>query len=97
MLRLPPDLARRYATLLASKGIAAEQRYHYNRWLRYYWDFCHKYAFEPTDKRSFPAFNEKLRAKRQSEGLRKQAYLAVSLLTDIPAKQPREVQASASG
>jgi hypothetical protein len=36
---------------LASKGIAAEQRYHYNKWLRYYWDFCHKYAFEPTDKR----------------------------------------------
>jgi hypothetical protein len=64
---------------LASRDIAAEQRHHYNKWLRYYWDFCHKYAFEPNDKRSFPAFNEKLRAKRQSEGLRKQAYQAVSL------------------
>ncbi len=37
------------------------------------------YALEPMDRQSFPAFNEKLKARNQSELQRKQAYHAVSL------------------
>jgi len=55
------------------KGIAVEQRPHYRKWLRFYWDFCRKYAFEPTNRQTLPAFHEKLQAKNQSEALRKQA------------------------
>ena len=79
MLGIPPDLARLYDTLLEQESIAVKYRPHYKKWLRYYWDFCHKYAFEPTDRQSFPAFDEKLRAKNQSGSQRKQAYHAVSL------------------
>jgi hypothetical protein len=52
MLTIPPELARRYTILLERNGIAAEQRPHLKKWLRYYLDFCHKYAFDPTDKRT---------------------------------------------
>ena len=70
MLNIPPELARRYTVLLERSGIAAEQRFHFKKWLRYYLDFCHKYGCDPTDRRSFPAFEDKLRTKRQSEGVR---------------------------
>ena len=79
MLALPPDLASRYATWLVRHGVAVEQRPHYNQWLRYYWDFCHKYALEPTERPSFPAFRAKLRGKHQSASQCQQAYAAVSL------------------
>jgi len=62
---IPPELARLYETRLAQQGVAVEQHPHYKKWLRYYWDFCHKYALEPTDRQSFPAFNEKLRTRNQ--------------------------------
>lgn len=83
MLSIPPDLARLYDTLLAQKGVAAKSRPHYKKWLRYYLDFCHRYGFEPTDRRSFPAFNDKLRTKNQSGSLRQQAYHAVSLYYEM--------------
>ena len=75
----PAALDHLYDTLLERKGITAEYRPHYRKWLRFYWDFCHKYAFEPTERQSFPAFHEKLRAKNQSEALCKQAEQAVIL------------------
>ena len=62
MLALPIDLSHRYETLLQEQGIASQHRPHYVKWLRYYWDFCHKYALEPGDRKSLPAFDEKLRA-----------------------------------
>ena len=44
---------------LERKGVAVERRPHYRKWLRFYEDFCHKYTFEPTAQRSFPAFHER--------------------------------------
>lgn len=79
MLTLPPDLAGRYAAWLAHHGVAVEQQPHYNKWLRYYWDFCHKYGLEPIARQSFPAFREKLRSKHQSDFQCQQAYAAVSV------------------
>ena len=38
MLSLPPELGRRYDTWLERKGVAVEQRPHYRKWLRFYWD-----------------------------------------------------------
>jgi integron integrase len=83
MLGVPPELARLYDTRLEREGVAAEHRPHYRKWLRFYWDFCHKYSFAPTDRQSFPAFDEKLRTKNQSEAQRKQAYHAVSLYYEV--------------
>ena len=81
MLGVPPELARLYDTRLEHEDVAAEHRPPYRKWLHFYWDFCHKYSFEPTDRQSFPAFDEKLRTKNQSEAQRKQAYHATRCAT----------------
>jgi hypothetical protein len=65
--------------------IATKLHVHYKKWLRYYLDFCHKYNFKPADKKSFPSFNDKLKAKNQPELFRKQAYHAVCLYYSIIA------------
>ncbi|WP_045224652.1 hypothetical protein [Methyloterricola oryzae] len=44
MLTLPTELTRLYEALLAQHDVLAPQRPYYLKWLRYYWDFCHKYA-----------------------------------------------------
>jgi hypothetical protein len=82
MLSIPPNCDSSHEMRLTQKNVAVEQRPRCKKWLRYYLDFCHKYAFEPTDRRSFPAFQEKLWAKNQSESQCQQAYHAVALYSD---------------
>ena len=86
MLAVPPELARRYEARLAQQNVMAGQRPHYQKWLRYYLDFCHKYSFAPLARQSLPAFQEKLRAKQQPEALCQQAGHAVSLYWEDPLK-----------
>ncbi len=90
MLAISPKLARGYETTLDQASIPPHQRSYFRKWLRFYLDFCHKYSFDPTDGNSFPQFENKLREKRQSESLRKQAYHAVSLYYRmlVPPAQP---------
>lgn len=105
MLTLPAELTRRYETLLTQQAAAGHHRPHYLKWLRYYyWDFCHKYALEPIDRNSFPAFEAKLRARSQSDFQRQQAQQAISLYHEAistgrgTARQPSgKVQESGSG
>ena len=101
MLTLPAELIRSYDTLLGQKGIAMEHRPHYKKWLRYYWDFCHKYDLGPRQRQSLPRFDEKLRAKHQSDFQRHQARHAVSLYYDLVlstrnAGQPLQVLVNGS-
>jgi hypothetical protein len=42
MLALPTELTRLCETLLTQQSVATAQRPHYEKWLRYSWDFCHK-------------------------------------------------------
>jgi len=44
MISVPHDIQTRFQTLLASKAVPKKYHFHYKRWLRYYWDFCHKYG-----------------------------------------------------
>ncbi len=55
MLTLPAKLSRRYETLLRQQGITRQHPPHFTKWLRYYWDFCHKYGFEPNQPAEFSA------------------------------------------
>src|SRR5918992_1636747 len=66
MLPPPAELTRRYEALLRQQAVAREHRPYYLKWMRYYWDFCHKYGFEPRAHQSFLPFDEKLRTKKQS-------------------------------
>jgi integron integrase len=83
MLALPDELIRPYEALLIQHGILVPQRPYYLKWLRYYWDFCHKYALVPNDRKSLPPFDEKLRAKGQSEFQRQQAHHAIELYYEV--------------
>ena len=82
MLKIPKDLEQSYNELLKQKRIDTQYQPHYKKWLRYYLDFCHKYAFDPTNLKSFPAFNDKLKSKNQSEQLLQQAYQAMFRLNN---------------
>ena len=42
MRSVPTDLAKNYSNLLGNKGIPPKNHYHFQKWLRYYLDFCHK-------------------------------------------------------
>ena len=58
-------------------SIPPRERAEYQKWLRFYLDFCDKYQFESTCKDSFASFNKKLLEKRQSESKRRQAHDAI--------------------
>lgn len=104
MLTLPEELIRRYEALLKQQAIAGHHRPHYLKWLRYYREFCHRYALEPANRNSFPAFETKLRVKNQSDFQRQQARQAISLYYGVistsrgHARQPLgEVHGNGSG
>jgi hypothetical protein len=102
MLALPIELTRLYETLVTQQGVATEQRPHYAKWLRYYWDFCHKYGLEPRERQSFAPFDEKLRVKNQSDSQGQQAHPAVALyyegvLTERSAGQELPIGVPANG
>jgi len=74
------------------------QQPHYSKWLRYYWDFCQKYAHAPTARQSFPAFREKLCSKQQSAAQCQQAEAALSLYYEMVGAAPaRDRQPPAEG
>ena len=96
MLQIPKNIIHLYDTCLERDRIATKLHVHYKKWLRYYLDFCHKYNFKPADKKSFPSFNDKLKAKNQPELFRKQAYHAVCLYYSIIAPMKDNPTATSS-
>ncbi len=80
MINIPHALFSKYGTMLANKAVPLSSCHHYNKWLRYYLDFCHKYKQSYSDDGSLEKFIEKLREKNQSPEQRKQAVQAVSLV-----------------
>ncbi|MBF0201871.1 MAG: phage integrase N-terminal SAM-like domain-containing protein, partial [Desulfamplus sp.] len=56
---------------------------HYKKWLRYYWDFCHKYGHSVSESKSLDLFLGKLREKKQKDFQIKQASDAVSFYYEI--------------
>jgi hypothetical protein len=60
--------------------VPADQRPDYHKWVRFYFDFCHKYGHSPAAPTSLGPFLTKLASKNQSVGQRSQASAAVRLL-----------------
>ncbi len=83
MRGVPADIAKKYSMLLRNKGIPPRNHYHFQKWLRYYADFCQKYHFILADKDSLPHFVRKLHEKSQSVYQRKQASHASSLYCEL--------------
>ncbi|WP_374090142.1 phage integrase N-terminal SAM-like domain-containing protein [Methylomicrobium lacus] len=79
MLTLPQDLSQKFNDLLTGKSFPDEARASYLKWLRFYWDFCKKYQYDPYSSESLPWFLHKLVEKRQSEHQQKQARHSITL------------------
>ncbi len=79
MIKIPEALQKKYSLLLANSDITPDQYSHCKKWLRYYLDFCKKYAHSYTDAKSLLLFLKKLEIKQQTPSQRSQAKKAVQL------------------
>ncbi len=83
MLKLPTALNQQFDNLLLNKSFCDKDKSFYKKWLRFYWDFCHKYQHDAFHSGSLPLFLHKLRDKNQSEQQQNQAKHAVSLFFEM--------------
>jgi integron integrase len=79
MINIPNDIRDSFEKCLAQESISEGVRPFYRKWLRYYFDFCHKYQHDLSDRTSLKHFTEKLAAKHQPVNLIRQASHAVSI------------------
>lgn len=83
MLVIPVELQSRYEDFLRRKAIPKNEQGAYQKWLRYYLDYCRKYRTPPKYKNSLPLFIQKLVDKQQSKSQQTQAAKAVTLYYDL--------------
>ena len=83
MLQLPDKLNQLYDTCLLNKALSDKDSYFYKKYLRFYWDFCHKYQHDALHKDSLLLFLTKLQEKGQSREQQNQASQAVSLFYEV--------------
>lgn len=79
MQSLPEELSRLFNAALDKKQYPENIKYLYRKWLRYYWDFCHKYHHDPFQQSCLPLFLNKLEQKKQTAQQREQAQQAIAL------------------
>jgi len=85
MLKLPEKINQPFQKFLNNKGLSDKDRSFYNKWLRFYWDFCQKYHHHAFDQNSQSLFLTKLTEKGQSEAQREQASIAITFLYEMSA------------
>jgi hypothetical protein len=79
MLTVPASLTQAFDSQLSQRNIPNHQRRDFHKWLRFYLDYCAKYASDPKLTASFAGFDEKLKSKDQSEAQRKQARRSIGI------------------
>ena len=72
-----PATDPRYGEVLAARQVPREQWRNYQKWVRFYLHFCHKYRHRPADSKSLQLFMGKLASKGQTAAQRAQAPCAV--------------------
>ena len=93
MKPLNPQLKTLFETLLDKRGVPLKIRFHYEKWLRYYLDFCPKYNYDRLKRETSYHFIEKLKEKRQTEQQQKQASHAISLYHEILSNEWARIRA----
>ena len=89
MQQVPADIWAAFERRLDRAQVPADQRPDYHKWVRFYFDFCHKYGVSPAAPTSLGPFLTKLASKNQSVGQRSQAAAAVRLLIEaVPEPGP---------
>ena len=66
MLKINTDLLKLYSAFLGTSQVPKNEHWQYQKWLRYYLDFCHKYQFIAADPDSLPYFIRKPYEKDQT-------------------------------
>ena len=79
MLTVPASLSQSFESQLSLRNIPDQQRRDCHKWLRFYLDFCAKYASDPKLTASFAGFDEKLKIKGQSDAQRMEARRAIAI------------------
>jgi integrase len=79
MIKIPDHIQGNFEKLLSQESIPVGVRPFYHKWLRYYWDFCHKYQHDMSSRESLQPFIQKLADKNQPANLIRQASHAVSI------------------
>ncbi len=79
MFRVSDETVHRFDAAIEAAEVAVQQRGYYQKWLRYYLDYCEKYRCPAGELDSLAPFIEKLASKNQSDSQRKQASRAVRI------------------
>jgi hypothetical protein len=83
MLNIPSELLKRYVAFLERRAVPSSLYNDYQKWLRYYLDYCTKYGLPKEGAKSLSQFLGKLRDKKQTEIQIRQAGHAVTLYHDF--------------
>ena len=97
MIVIPPAIAEQFEQFLTRRALPPTVTLVYAKWLRFYWDFCHKYYHDSFHSDRLPLFLRKLQDKEQSEQQQKQAQHAVSLFYEMqtaPVRRPINTEPS---
>ena len=94
MRNVPAYIQAKFKATLNSKDIPVNQHVHFLKWLRFYLDFCDKYAFDSYDPQSIPHFIAKLQSKRQGAFQQDQASQAVHMYLAISPQETKEATAT---
>lgn len=87
MHNIPPSLRSQFESHLQKKGIPKNLQAVYQKWLRYYLDFCQKYQFSQTQTGSLAHFLMKLQEKKQTKTQQDQASHSISLYYELLPEQ----------
>jgi len=85
MIQLPNDVAHRFDNSLHANSLPNNQHFLYKKWLRFYWDFCHKYHHNAYQPSCLSLFLNKLQQKRQTLEQQDQAKDAITLFYQLGA------------
>ncbi|MEW6618717.1 MAG: integron integrase [bacterium] len=83
MINIPIEVFAHYSSILTKKSIPISEQTNYKKWLRYYFDFCHKYNLEYSNRENLAQFIKKLQEKHQTQIQQKQAAHSVYLYYEV--------------
>ncbi|GEM_PF-6762738 len=99
LLDIPPKIETRCEEALVSAGVAVNLWPDFQRWLRYFLDFCLKHTQYPCLETSLEAFSDTLESEGQEPWKRRQALDAVRLYWRMLGAQsnPSSAETPATG
>ncbi len=90
MYVVPEGLRRLIGARLSEKGVPVNRQGQYQKWIRYFLDFCGKYRSGKNGRESLEPFIEKLQAKGQNDVQCDQARQAVEVFFEVGAARAAE-------